>query len=505
MASQRELFETMLRSLPIGVILFRGADYVVETMNPAYQAVAPGKEMPGRKLEEIWPEAMETLRPIYDRVRETGVPFEVFDAPFVLQRSKDGPFERRWFSWTLVRTRIPCSDEWGVLASTIETTGQVEARHAMEVLEERLVLSQEASGSGTWDWDFDFGQLAWSPEFFRFFGLDPATQPASFDTWRAVVHLQDLTRAEENIAASVRDHVPLVQSYRIIRPDGDVRWIEARGNTTYDTAGTPKRMAGLCIDVTERVAIENELKAHREHLEELVAARTAELEAANHELETFSYSVSHDLRTPLRALDGFVGALVEGYPDQFDEKGRHYLDRIQIAARRMGQLINEILDLSRLSRRELKVTHVDLTALAREVVAELAAAEPGRAVEVSVADGMAAAADPVLFRSVFENLVGNAFKFTSRRPDARVEIGRMHQDAEPVFFVRDNGVGFDMRWAEKLFTPFQRLHGPAEFPGTGIGLATVHRIVTRHGGRVWPESSLGSGATFYFTIGRSHG
>ncbi|MBK8594674.1 MAG: PAS domain-containing protein [Holophagales bacterium] len=503
-ASQRELFETMLRSLPIGVILFRGADYVVETLNPAYQAMAPGKEMLGRRLEEIWPEAIAALRPIYDTVRETGIPFEVFDAPFALQRAKDGPFEPCWFSWTLVRTRLPGSDEWGVLASTIETTEQVKARQAVELLEERLLLAQEASGSGTWDWDFDSGQLAWSPEFFRLFGLDAKTQSPTFETWRATLHPEDRESAEENIATSVRDHVPLVQSYRVVRPGGAVRWIEARGNASYDAAGGPKRMSGLCFDVTERVTIENELKSHREHLEELVAARTADLEAANHELESFSYSVSHDLRAPLRAIDGFVGALVEGYPDRLDEKGRHYLDRIQVATRRMGQLINEILDLSRLSRRELKVTNVDLTALAREVVAELSAAEPGRTLDVSVADGMSAAADPVLLRSVFENLVGNAFKFTSRRPEARVEIGRMHQPAETVFFVRDNGVGFDMQWAEKLFTPFQRLHGPAEFPGTGIGLATVHRIVTRHGGRIWPESSLDGGATFYFTIGRGH-
>ncbi len=503
-ASQRELLEAMLGSMPVGIVLFRGADYVVEMLNPAYQAIAPGKEMVGKKLAEIWPELIEHLRPIFDRVRDTGVPYGAFDAPFELRRTKDGSLEPAWFNWTLVRTPIPGADEWGVLVSAVETTEQVKAHRAMDILQERLVLAQEASGSGTWDWDIESGRLAWSPEFFRLFGLDPSAQTSSFETWRAVVHPDDREKAEARIGRSISDHVPLVQAYRIVLPGRDVRWIEARGNTTYDASGLPRRMSGLCFDITERVAIEEELKAHREHLAELVKDRTAELEVANRELESFSYSVSHDLRAPLRALDGFSAALLDEYPDRLDEKGRHYLERIKAAAERMGELINSILDLSRLSRQEIRSARVDLTALAQEVAGELRASSPEREVEFRIAEGLEAQGDSRLLCAVLQNLMGNAFKFTSHRPRAWIEVGSAVQCGETVFHVKDNGVGFDMAWAGKLFTPFQRLHGPSEFPGSGIGLATVHRIIGRHNGRIWPDASVDGGAVFSFTIGRSH-
>jgi light-regulated signal transduction histidine kinase (bacteriophytochrome) len=230
-------------------------------------------------------------------------------------------------------------------------------------------------------------------------------------------------------------------------------------------------------------------------------ARTLELQTANKELEAFCFSVSHDLRAPLRSIDGFSDVLLKEYQDKLDEQGQRYLQRVRSATLRMGQLIDDLLGLSRVTRTEMRREDVDLTAAAREVVIELRRLEPERNVEVTIAEGLAAQGDPQLLRQVLENLLGNAWKYTSKQAAARIEIGSCRgRNGRPAFFVRDNGAGFDMSYANKLFGVFQRLHSPSEFPGTGVGLATVQRIVQRHGGEVWAEGSVGLGATFYFTL-----
>jgi PAS domain S-box-containing protein len=224
------------------------------------------------------------------------------------------------------------------------------------------------------------------------------------------------------------------------------------------------------------------------------------LVAANDELEAFSYSVSHDLRTPLRRIDGFSQALLEDYGRVLDPQGRDYLQRVRNGARHMSELIEDMLRLSRISRSELAWSKVDVSAAARAVAAELAASAPDRNVEIMIADGLVAHGDERLIWQVLENLLGNAWKFTGKTSRARIEVGMASDGAEPVFFVRDNGAGFDPTRADTLFGAFQRLHGGDEFPGTGIGLAIVRRIVHRHGGRVWADGRIGEGATFYFTL-----
>lgn len=229
---------------------------------------------------------------------------------------------------------------------------------------------------------------------------------------------------------------------------------------------------------------------------------TAELERTNKELESFSYSVSHDLRAPLRSIDGFSHALLEDYSDRLDEAGKDYLNRVRAACQNMGQLIDDLLGLSRVIRHELRFEEVDLTATVRSIVAQLTQSEPDRRVHVEIAEGVRAQGDPGLLRIVLENLLNNAWKFTRKTSDPRIEFGTLEKDGVPVMFVRDNGAGFDMSYADKLFGAFQRLHEAREFPGTGIGLATVHRIVHRHGGRVWAEAAVGKGATFSFALPR---
>ena len=253
--------------------------------------------------------------------------------------------------------------------------------------------------------------------------------------------------------------------------------------------GEATHLVGIIHDITRLKDVEEEL--HR---------KNEELALVNRELEAFSFSVSHDLRAPLRSLDGFSRALLEEHADALGATGRDYLVRVRRNAQRMGRLIDDMLALSRVSRAELRVGRVDLGRLATEVVERLREAEPGRRVELHVAPGLEARGDARLLEVALENLLGNAWKFTSRADPARIEFGATGSGADRVFFVRDNGAGFDMASLDKLFRPFSRLHGPDEFPGTGVGLATVQRIVHRHGGRIWAEAEPGRGATFSFTL-----
>ena len=253
-------------------------------------------------------------------------------------------------------------------------------------------------------------------------------------------------------------------------------------------------------DITEQVQAEQELEQYRNNLEALVKTRTAELEAINREVASFSYSVSHDLRAPLRSIDGFSQMLLEDYGDTLDDNARVYLSRIRNASQRMGVLIDDVLLLSRLSRKELSLHQVDLSPIAQDIAHKLADSEPERDVDFHIAGSLPARADRHLARILLENLLGNAWKYTRKRKRAVIEVGMRHDGLRNVYYVSDNGVGFDMQYAEKLFQPFQRLHSVSEFEGTGIGLATVAQIVRRHGGEVAAEGKLNAGATVYFTL-----
>ena len=253
-------------------------------------------------------------------------------------------------------------------------------------------------------------------------------------------------------------------------------------------------------DVTERHRAQAALERLNLELEQRVRDRTAQLEAANRELEAFGRSVSHDLRAPLRIIEGFSAAIVELDGDRLSARGRTSLDAVRRAARRMGELIDDLLTLSRVTLQTIRHQPVDLSALARTIAAELRELEPARAVTFVIAAGLRVQADAVLMRILLENLLRNAWKFTSQQARARIEVGMDLRNGEAVFYVRDDGAGFDPAHAHRLFQPFQRLHSEAEFEGTGIGLATVHRIVLRHGGRVWATGVPGGGATFELTI-----
>jgi light-regulated signal transduction histidine kinase (bacteriophytochrome) len=240
-------------------------------------------------------------------------------------------------------------------------------------------------------------------------------------------------------------------------------------------------------------------------LAETRAELVRDLEHKNQELESFSYAVSHDLRAPLRRIEGFSRAVLESQAERLDPDGRRFVDRIQEASRQMSQLIDDVLHLSKVSRSELRQQEVDLSALASAILERLRESDPGRVVETRVRPGVTAIGDGRLLRIALANLLENAWKFTAREPVGRIEFGMTTAGGESTYFVRDNGAGFDMEHADRLFGPFQRLHLATEFPGSGIGLATVQRIIHRLGGRVWAEGLVGQGATFSFTLGRARG
>ena len=274
-----------------------------------------------------------------------------------------------------------------------------------------------------------------------------------------------------------------------IQTSSGARWLHTKKVPICDEHGTPRYLLGISEDITERLL----------YITELTAARD-KAEAANRELEAFSYSVAHDLRAPLRAIDGFAQALLEDFAGKLDATGQRHLDRIRAAAQRMATLIDALLDLSRVTRAELRREPVDLAKLARIALAMLERGDPERKVEIILPDELPARGDPKLLSIVFDNLLGNAWKFTAKTAQPRIELGCNTVDDERVYFVRDNGAGFDNAYRDKLFGVFQRLHKATDFPGTGIGLATVRRILERHGGRIWADGEVGKGATFSFTL-----
>ncbi len=372
-----------------------------------------------------------------------------------------------------------------------------------ELRESRAFLekAQEVAHLGSWRSEVGGAErLVWSSEVYRIFGLSAFHFDGTVRSFRAQLHPEDRDRVEQARRAVIERGAPYELDHRIIRPDGAVRWVHEKAQLIRDASNRPVQMLGVVQDITERKEAEEEIQALNASLERRVEERTAQLEQANRELEAFSYSVSHDLRAPLRIIDGFSRALLEEHAGRLDAEGAEYVRTVRGAAQRMGQLIEDLLALSRVTRSPLRRARVDLSALAERVVAELVRTQPERQAEFRITPGLLVTADPNLLRIALENLLGNAWKFTSKLPRTVIEVGTTRAEGQIAFFVRDNGAGFDMAYADKLFGPFQRFHSAEEFPGTGIGLATVQRIVHRHGGRIWAQATVGQGATFKFTL-----
>jgi PAS domain S-box-containing protein len=311
----------------------------------------------------------------------------------------------------------------------------------------------------------------------------------------------DRTTEEAEILARIRrgeavDHFDTVR----VRRDGKEIDVSVALSAIRDARGQVVAASQIASDITDRKRAESEIQELNVELEERVQRRTADLEAANKELEAFSYSVSHDLRSPLRTVDGFSQVVLEDFGPQLPEEGRRHLQTIRDGAQRMGILIDDLLTFSRLSRQPLHKQTVNMSRMARATFDELSSEKRGRNVEIDISELAPAHGDPALLKQVWVNLLSNALKYTRKRETAVIEVGCKHENGADVFFVSDNGTGFDMQYAHKLFGVFQRLHRAEDFEGTGVGLAIVQRVIHRHGGRVWAEAVEGTGATFYFTL-----
>ncbi|MFC4159279.1 sensor histidine kinase [Chitinimonas lacunae] len=291
---------------------------------------------------------------------------------------------------------------------------------------------------------------------------------------------------------------------RLRRADGRLVWLEVRQRSLFSEYGEYLGTSGILNDISERKRAEAELAEHQAHLEDLIESRTEALANANRDLEAFSYSVSHDLRAPLRRINGFSHLLEEDYANQFDETARMYLSRIRSGIASMDELIEALLSLGRITRAHLDRAEVDLSVIVRTIIEEFQHAEPERDAVFRISPTTPVYADPALMRVVLQNLLGNAWKYSAKKPQTRIEFGTALCQGRHAHYVRDNGAGFDMAYAAQLFGVFQRLHQHSDFEGTGIGLATVQRVIHRHGGEIWAEAVPGEGATFFFTLGGQH-
>ena len=354
--------------------------------------------------------------------------------------------------------------------------------------------------------DPDCRVITGNPAFASLLGVDPIAN-VSFDNPHAAQLPFKIMRGGKDVPASefpmhvaARKGVTVRnQELEFVFRDGRVLHTYISASPLYDDSGRVRGSLGVVIDWTERKRAEAEVLRLNEDLERRVKDRTGQLEAINKELEAFSYSVSHDLRAPLRSIRGFSEVLLERYSKQLDPTGQEFLRRACQSSQQMETLIEDLLKLSRVSRSELQCQQVNLSQMAESIAAELKKSDPQRAVELVIEPGLHARGDERLLRVALDNLVRNAWKFTSKQARAKIEVG-LSKGPPQAFFVRDNGAGFDMTYSNRLFGVFQRLHTVSEFPGTGVGLATVQRIISRHGGRVWATGEVNRGATFYFTL-----
>jgi PAS domain S-box-containing protein len=501
--SQRNLLNTVVTNAPVGLVLLDGRDLRVKVANPTQNLFLDepyrSMDLTGVALQDFVPDAEASgVAGVYREVAATGESriFEEFELPGFAR----GVTYWRWLAVPVARPEGE-AEGYDVLSMSIEVTEQVLARRRVEEaagLAHRQAAELLALLNAIPD-----AILVWGPEGELLRSNQAASDLLGIDeSARGRPWAEIWERTQQRLPGG--EPLPVDQSLRmralrgevvrslhllVHREDGEDAIVSASAASFPDPEG---KTAGAVVSFSDITALV--------HAEQEVQRRVIEAEALNRELESFAYSVSHDLRAPLRAIDGFSQAILEDYSGKLDAVGETYLQRIRAGSQRMGQLIDDLLTLSRVSREPLRRVAVNLSQLAEEIAENLRAAEPERVVEFRIQPGMTASGDRQLLGVALTNLLNNAWKFTAGVAHAVIEFGTLEQEGEVVFYVRDNGAGFDMTYANKLFSPFQRLHSLEEFSGNGVGLATVMRVLNRHGGRAWAEGEVGHGATFYYTL-----
>lgn len=478
-AGRRQLRHDLdrLYALSLDLLCISSADGYFKRVNPAVEAIlgwTPQEFLAMPYLELVHPDDVEATRREVERQVVAGEPVMEFENRY---RHKDGGW--RLLSWRSVPA------EGGLMYATAR---DVTERHQIDLERSHLAAIVSGSLDAIIARDTDGRIRTWNAGAERMFGYSAAEMIGRHDS---VLYpdTEEAHGATQRLTALALRQVTGHFETRALTKDGTHLHVSISSFPVTGPGGESLGIAKIVRDISQRKKLEEELRRARD---------TAE--AANRELEAFSYSVAHDLRSPLRGIDGFSEALLEDCAGQLDPEGRRYLGLIRQSAQHMGQLIDDLLTLSRVTLDSLHRERVDLSRLARASLLRLQKASPERAVDVRIEDGLRADGDPRLLGVLFDNLLDNAWKFTGRRNQARIEIGSLRENSRTVYFVRDNGAGFDPAYTHKLFGVFQRLHTASEFEGTGVGLATVQRIIGRHGGRIWAEGRIDAGATFYFTL-----
>lgn len=439
------------------------------------------------------PEDRRILNEAFQRACELGESYDL-ELPFTTRTGKP--------LW--VRMTAQPAYEGGkvvrVVGNLMDITERKQAEDALRLSSERLQLATRVASIGIWDWDIPKNKLVWDDSMYQLYGIHKGDFGEAYDAWISTIHPEDKAHTDGEIKAALRGEREYAPEFRIVRTDGTIRHIKAISQTTRDREGKPLRMIGTNIDITELKQAETSIRTLNQELEQRVAERTAQLETAIYDLENFNYSASHDLRIPLRAVDGFSKLLLDEYSRKLDAEGVRLLNVVRDNTKRMAQYIEDMLSFSNIGRMVLVPVEINMDELVRDVVDELMPTTAGREIKLEIKNLPPINADRPMMRRAMLNLLANAFKFSRPISNAVVEVGTKVEGSETVYYVKDNGVGFDMLYAEKLFGVFQRLHNVDEFEGTGIGLAIVKRIINRHGGRVWAVGKVNEGATIFFAL-----
>ena len=474
--------------------LAASADGRIFFLNAAARARWPSLA-PGSLVASLFPEdGRARIDAIVSEVIANGTPAN-FDSA-----EHDVSNGQRWARFALSPLRGDnATDNFICVASDI--TGLKRTEQRLRRSEQLMVDTQGVAHLGTWEWDITEPTAVWSEELYRIYGLTPASYTPSYEAYLQMVHPDDRQRVIDATNRVFHEHVPYSHDERIIRPDGSLRYLHTWAHPVLDEAGTLVRLVGVCQDITDQKHAEAQVRELNLNLERRVAERTRTIEQSLRDVEAFNAMVSHDLRAPLQVIAMSCQLMVKETANALPAQVGEHLARVQRSVTHMTQLVTDLLALAHVGNASLVRSDVDLSALAGEIMANLRRLSPEREATIEIEPGLHCRADPVLLRSAMENLLGNAWKYSSQVAHARIAVGGGSVAGRMQFFVRDNGAGFEAPDASDLFKPFERFHKASEFAGTGVGLAVVQRIIELHEGKIHAQGQPGRGATFTFDVG----
>lgn len=490
--SNHQLFRSLAENTNVAIFLFRNEQLIY--VNPAFERILGysfSELCNGEILDRVHPEQRAAIA---DRIAKRFAGETVPDKYEIRLMNREG--DERWMDLSITLTHF--QDMPTAIATGIDITERKKAEDQLKHSESELRNILDNLQDTYYRTDLEGRILRASQSVYDLLGYQ---EKELLGTKLADLYVD--SHGREHFLKILEQNKGVVKNHEseLRRKDGTIVWVSTNAHYYHDLNGTVKGVEGNTRDITDIINTRKQLQNQHNQLEKLIAERTLDLEAANRELESFCYSVSHDLRAPLRTIDGFSQILLEDYAPKLDETSCDYLNRIRSGAQRMGQLIDDLLKLSRVSSGELNKTTVNLSIMAQEIADSLLQSEPQRNASIIITPDIVCRGDHGLIRVVMENLFSNAWKYTQYLDkQTQIEFSQETQNGSTVFFIKDNGAGFDMNYVHRLFNAFQRLHSPSDFEGSGIGLATVYRIIQRHGGKIWANGQPDKGATFYFSL-----